>query len=148
EEEELRAERRRLQNAERIYAGLQEVMALLNEDGQAVTSRLGRAGGLLRDLARFDPDAGAPIEALEGAQAYVEDAVARVRGLRERAVMDPDRLRQIDERLDAMAGIKRNHGETAAAGAAYRAEIAAALDRLERHDAIAEEMERDGVASP
>src|SRR5262249_20186296 len=30
EEEELRAERRRLQNAERIYAGLQEVMALLN----------------------------------------------------------------------------------------------------------------------
>src|SRR5215471_10770581 len=35
EEEELRTERRRLQNSERIYAGLQEVMALLNEDAQA-----------------------------------------------------------------------------------------------------------------
>src|SRR5215510_10419101 len=77
EEDELRAERRRLQNAERIFAGLQEAMALLHEDGQAVTSRLARVGALLRDLARFDPDAATPLEALDGAQAYVEDAVPR-----------------------------------------------------------------------
>src|SRR6266540_3575146 len=102
----LRAERRRLQNAERIFAGLQEVMGLLHEDPQA---------------------AAAPIEALEGAQAYVEDAVARARGLRDRAVMDPDRLRQIDERLDAIGSVKRKYGETAAAVAAYRQEIARAL---------------------
>jgi len=147
EEDELRAERRRLQNAERIYSGLQEVMELLNEDPQAVAPRLGRAVALLRDLSRFDPDAAEPIEALEGAQAYVEDAVARVRVLRERAVMDPDRLRQIDERLDAIGSIKRKYGETAAAVAAYRAGIAGALDRLERHDAIAEETEREVAAS-
>ena len=147
EEDELRAERRRLQNAERIFAGLQEVMELLNEDAQAVAPRLGRAVALLRDLSRFDPEATEPIEALEGAQAYVEDAVARVRMLRERAVMDPDRLRQIDERLDAIGSIKRKYGETAAAVAAYRAEIAGALDRLERHDAIAEDTEREVAVS-
>ncbi len=147
EEDELRAERRRLQNAERIYSGLQEAMELLNEDGQAVASRLGRAVALLRDLSRFDPDATEPIEALEGAQAYVEDAGARVRLLRERAVMDPDRLRQIDERLDAIGSVKRKYGETAAAVAAYRAEIAGALDRIERHDAIAEDTEREVAAS-
>jgi DNA repair protein RecN (Recombination protein N) len=147
EEDELRAERRRLQNAERIYSGLQEAMELLNEDGQAVASRLGRAVALLRDLSRFDPDATEPIEALEGAQAYVEDAGARVRLLRERAVMDPDRLRHIDERLDAIGGIKRKYGETAAAVAAYRAEIADTLDRIERHDAIAEDTEREVAAS-
>src|SRR5712692_8851092 len=142
EEDELRGERRRLQNAERIYAGLQEVMALLQEDAQAAGARLGRAASLLRELSRFDPDVAAPIEALEGAQAYVEDAVARARGLRDRAVMDPDRLRQIDERLDAIGNVKRKYGETAAAVAAYREEIARALDRIERHDAIAEETER------
>src|SRR5262252_9436081 len=143
EEDELRAERRRLQNAERIFAGLQEAMALLHEDGQGVTSRLARVGALLRDLARFDPDAATPLEALDGAQAYVEDAVARVRALRDRAVMDPDRLQQ----LDAIVGSKRKYGETAATVAAYRAEIAAALDRLERHEAIAEETEREVAAS-
>lgn len=141
EEDELRGERRRLQNAERIYAGLQEVMALLQEDAQAAGARLGRAASLLRELSRFDPDVAAPIEALEGAQAYVEDAVARARALRDRAVMDPDRLRLIDERLDAIGGIKRKYGETAAAVSAYRDEIARALDRIERHDAIVQEMQ-------
>jgi DNA repair protein RecN (Recombination protein N) len=143
EEDELRGERRRLQNAERIYAGLQEVMDLLQEDAQAAGARLGRATSLLRDLSRFDPDVGAPIEALEGAQAYVEDAVARARALRDRAVLDPDRLRLVDERLDAISGIKRKYGETAAAVSAYREEIARALDRIERHDAIVEETQAE-----
>ena len=143
EEDELRGERRRLQNAERIYAGLQEVMDLLQEDAQAAGARLGRAASLLRDLSRFDPDVGAPIEALEGAQAYVEDAVARARALRNRAVMDPDRLRLVDERLDAISGIKRKYGETSAAVSAYREEIARALDRIERHDAIVEETQAE-----
>jgi DNA repair protein RecN (Recombination protein N) len=133
EEDELRTERRRQQNAERIYSGLQEAMEILNEDGQAVVPRLGRAAALLRDLSRFDPDATTPIEALEGAQAYVEDAVARVRSLRERAVVDPGRLREIDERLDAIGNIKRKYGETAAAVTAYQAR-SRALDRLERRD--------------
>ena len=143
EEDELRGERRRLQNAERIYAGLQEVMDLLQEDAQAAGARLGRAASLLRDLSRFDPDVGAPIEALEGAQAYVEDAVARAHALRDRAVMDPDRLRFVDERLDAISGIKRKYGETSAAVSAYREEIARALDRIERHDAIVEETQAE-----
>src|SRR5437016_5584943 len=143
EEDELRGERRRLQNAERIYAGLQEVMDLLQEDAQAAGARLGRAASLLHDLSRFDPDVGAPIEALEGAQAYVEDAVARARALRDRAVMDPDRLRLVDERLDAISGIKRKYGETSAAVSAYREEIARALDRIERHDAIVEETQAE-----
>jgi len=143
EEDELRGERRRLQNAERIYAGLQEVMDLLQEDAQAAGARLGRAASLLRDLSRFDPDVGAPIEALEGAQAYVEDAVARARALRDRAVMDPDRLRLVDERLDAISGIKRKYGGTSAAVSAYREEIARALDRIERHDAIVEETQAE-----
>ena len=143
EEDELRGERRRLQNAERIYAGLQEVMDLLQEDAQAAGARLGRAASLLRDLSRFDPDVGAPIEALEGAQAYVEDAVGRARALRGRAVMDPDRLRLVDERMDAISGIKRKYGETSAAVSAYREEIARALDRIERHDAIVEETQAE-----
>src|SRR5882724_2778672 len=143
EEDELRGERRRLQNAERIHAGLQEVMDLLQEDAQAAGARLGRAASLLRELSRFDSDVGAPIEALESAQAYVEDAVARARALRDRAVMDPDRLRLVDERLDAISSIKRKYGETTAAVSAYREEIARALDRIERHDAIVEEMQAE-----
>ena len=136
------AERSRLQHAERIVAGLQETVGLLYEEPQSATTRLGRAATLLRDLSRYEPDAAASIEALEGAQAYLEDVVGRARALRDRAVFDPERLEQIDARLDAIVKLKRKYGDSVAAILAHRQEVATALDRITRHDAIAEEMER------
>jgi DNA repair protein RecN (Recombination protein N) len=142
EEDELRAERSRLQHAERIVAGLQETVGLLYEEPQSATTRLSRAAALLRDLSRYEPDAAASIEAIEGAQAYLEDAVGRARALRDRAVFDPERLEQIDARLDTIVKLKRKYGDSVAAILAHRQEVATALDRITRHDAIAEEMER------
>ncbi len=142
EEDNLRTERSRLQHAERIVAGLQETVGLLYEDPQSAAMRLTRAGMLLRDISRYEPDAAAPIEALEGAEAYLEDVVGRARALRDRAVFDPERLEQIDARLDAIVKLKRKYGDSVAAILAHRQEAAAALDRITRHDAIAEEMER------
>ena len=139
--DELRAERSRLQHAERIVAGLQETVGLLYEDPQSATTRLARAAALLRDLSRFEPDAAPSIEAIEGAQAYLEDVVGRARALRDRAVFDPERLEQIDARLDAIVKLKRKYGDSVTAILAHRQEAAAALDRIVRHDAIAEEME-------
>jgi DNA repair protein RecN (Recombination protein N) len=147
EEDELRAERLRLQHAERIYGALQEVLAQLYGDRESAAARLAKAAALLRDLTRYDPDAGAPIEALDGAQAYVEDTVARVRALRERTVFDPGRLEQIDGRLDAVIKLKRKYGDTVPAILARRQEIAGALDRIDRHDAVLEEAEREVAAA-
>jgi DNA repair protein RecN (Recombination protein N) len=142
EEDELRAERGRLQHAERIAAGLQEALGLLYEEQQSAAARLARAATLLRDVSRHEPEAAAPIEALEGAQAYLEDVVGRARALRDRAVFDPDRLEQIDARLDAIVKLKRKYGDSVAAILAHRHEAAAALERITRHDEIAAEMER------
>ena len=142
EEDELRAERSRLQHAERIVAGLQETVGLLYEEPQSATTRLSRAAALLRDLSRYEPDAAASIEAIEGAQAYLEDVVGRARALRDRAVFDPERLEQIDARLDAIVKLKRKYGDSVAAILAHRQDVATALDRITRHDSIAEEMER------
>src|SRR5512144_3401336 len=72
-----RAERNRLQHAERIVSGLGEALALLYEDDRSATGALGRAAALLRGLAKFDPDALGPIEALDSALAHVEDTVDR-----------------------------------------------------------------------
>src|SRR6266540_1671429 len=54
EEEELRADRSRLQHAERILRGLQEVMALLHEDDHSAAARLSRAVALLQSVSRLD----------------------------------------------------------------------------------------------
>src|SRR5258705_351662 len=55
EEEELRAERRRLQHAERLTAGLAEVGGLLDEAESSAASRLHRTGRLRRERARLEP---------------------------------------------------------------------------------------------
>ena len=141
EEDDLRAERRRLQHAERIAAGLTEVTALLYDDERSAAARLRRAGILLRELAGYDPELGAPAEALGEADAYLEEAIGRARALRDRAPYDPGRLAEIDDRLDAIVRLKRKYGETAPAIAAYRDGIAAALDRLQRHDEIVATLE-------
>jgi DNA repair protein RecN (Recombination protein N) len=141
EEDDLRAERRRLQHAERIATGLAEVTGLLYDDERSAAARLRRAGTLLRELAAYDPELGAPAEALGEAEAYLEEAIGRARALRDRAPFDPGRLAEIDDRLDAIVRLKRKYGETAAAVAAFRAEIAATLDRLERHDEVVAELE-------
>jgi len=143
EEDELRAERSRLQHAEQILRGLQEVMALLHEDDHSAAVRLSRAVTLLRGLSRLDLLALDAVEGLEGALAQVEDVVAHVRALRDRAVADPDRLAEIESRLDAIAKLKRKYGETEAAVLGYRQEIVAALTRIESQDVLLAGRERD-----
>ena len=142
EEEELRVERRRLQHAERLSAGLAEAAGHLNDDDGSAMSRLHRTARLLRDLARLDPAFAAPADSVDGAGALVEDALAAIRSLREGAMMAPGRLEAVDERLDALTRIKRKYGDTESAMLAFRDEAATELERLGRHEAILAEQER------
>src|SRR2546426_1186567 len=102
EEEELRQERRRLQHADKLTAGLAEVAALLDDDHESATARLHRATRILGDLARLDPSMAAPVEPIDAARAQLEDTLAAVRALRESVPLEPGRLEVIDERLDAL----------------------------------------------
>jgi DNA repair protein RecN (Recombination protein N) len=142
EEEELRVERRRLQHAERLSAGLAEAASLLNDDDGSAMSRLHRTARLLRDLARLDPAFGAPADSVDGAGALVEDALASVRALRESIALTPGRLEALDERVDALTRLKRKYGDTESAMLAFRAAAAGELERLDRHEAILAEQER------
>jgi DNA repair protein RecN (Recombination protein N) len=143
EEDELRASRSRLQHAERILHGLEETLALLYGDDRSAVTGLSRASSVLEGLSRLDAAIRAPVAGLEAAQAQLEDAVAEVRALRDRAVADPEALAEIESRLDAIAKLKRKYGETEAAVLGYRAEAAAALARVESQDTLVVQAERE-----
>jgi len=136
EETALRGERRRLQNAERLSAGLGEVASLLDEDRDSATARIAQAARLLGDLGRLDPAVGEPVAALDAAQAQVEEALAALRRLRGAAVFEPGRLEAIDERLDALTRLRRKYGDTEEAMLMFRQEAGSELERLERHEEI------------
>ena len=142
EEEELRQERRRLQHADKLAAGLAEVVALLDDDRDAATARLHRATRVLGDLARLDPAFAAPVEPLDAANAQLDEALAAVRALRDSVAVEPGRLESLDERLDALTRLKRKYGDTEDAMLKFRDEVAAELDRLSRHEEIRAAEER------
>jgi DNA repair protein RecN (Recombination protein N) len=142
EEDELRQERRRAQHAERLLAGLVEAAALLVDDEASAAARVHRAARLLTDLGRLDPAFAAPVEALDAAAVQVDEALARIRALRDAVSLDPGRLEAIDERLDVLTRLRRKYGDTEAAMLAFRDEVAAELDRLARHEEILAEQER------
>src|SRR2546426_5312376 len=112
EEEELRQERRRLQHADKLTAGLAEVAALLDDDHESATARLHRATRILGDLARLDPSMAAPVDPIDAARAQLEDALAAVRALRESVPLQPGRLEVIDERLDALTRLQPEYRGT------------------------------------
>ncbi len=131
EEEELRVERRRLQHAERLSAGLAEAAGLLNDDDSSAMSRLHRIARLLRDLARLDPAFAAPADSVDGAGALVEDALAAVRALRDSITMAAEqerRLGGLDAELSGAAHelAKRRH----AAAERFAGEAARELRQL------------------
>jgi DNA repair protein RecN (Recombination protein N) len=134
EEEELRAEQRRLQHAGRLIGALSDVAAVLRDDDASVLAGLAKAARILGDLGRIDPAWGAPAEALDAASVQIEDALVVVRRLREGPVTDPARLDWIDDRLDALTRLKRKYGESIEAMLVFRDRVADDLERLAHQD--------------
>jgi len=135
EKETLRAEREVLRHAERLArtTGAAED-ALYGADG-AVCELLARVTGDIRDLADLDTQLAPLAEALGDACARVEDA-ARELGRYARGITgDPERLAEVEERLDRLARLERKYGGSLEAVLAHAAQARAELDTLQNHEA-------------
>jgi DNA repair protein RecN (Recombination protein N) len=142
EDEELRAEARRLQHAGRFLTGLTEAAGLLQDVPQSAGERLARAVKIVHDLGRLDAAFAAPAEALEAARVQIDEALDAIRRLRDGVSAEPGRLDAIHERLDALTRLKRKYGDSEAVMLEFRAEAARELERLERHDELLAIQER------
>ncbi len=110
---ELEAEHGRLANGQSLIDAAGEALAAIagtdadNEAGAETFA--GRAIDALHAVASFDARLEGPIEALQGAQAQLQDAAHTLAGYLDRAELDPARLRALDERLSAWLGLARRH---------------------------------------
>ena len=132
EEEELREERRRLVNAERLAEGASGAYRELYDDPASAVERVGRAAGLLRDLARMDPSIEPTLQTLDAALVHLDESARALRSYRDGIVFDPPRLDAIERRLDEIGRVKRKHGESVEAVLALRARLESDLEGLGR----------------
>ncbi len=133
EEADLRAERTRLTNAEGLAKLTQQALQFLDEgspESPAATDLLGGAMDALNNLARIDSGQ----EGLrERATALFEEAADLSRSLRdylESVEFDPNRLEEIEERLDLIGSLKRKYGGDLEAVLAAAGKMRADLENI------------------
>lgn len=114
EEEELRAERQLLANAEDL-ARLADAAFMALTGGERAASAvdaLGAAAEHLAGLARLDPRLGDTATMAETLQSQLYDLARALREYREGVEYNPERLVQIEERIAQILGLKRKYGAT------------------------------------
>ncbi|CAM2194307.1 DNA repair protein RecN [Paraburkholderia kururiensis] len=105
--EEINAEHRRLSHSANLIEGVQGALAALSESDDAMISQLGSIVSKVRDLAEIDPALNDALAALEPAAIQLQEAAYSLTHYAQRLELDPDRLAQVEKRLDALHSMAR-----------------------------------------
>lgn len=133
EDEALADERRKLSHAEKLMDAVTESYDLLY--GTKGLAALSRALTRLQDIVKVDPVILQPlVEQLQSAYYGVEDSAYQLRDYKENIEFNPQRLTQIEQRLDLLHGLKRKYGETTEEILNYHLKIKSETDQLENRD--------------
>ena len=130
EDEQLSAERARLMNAGKLREAVVGALEALVEGGDDALSRVQTAAQGLARAGTHDAAMAKLAGLLEEAAALI-DEVGRTLTRRKDLEEDPDRLQDVDDRLDALKKVMRKHGGDIAQVLEAQARMEAELDAIE-----------------
>jgi DNA repair protein RecN (Recombination protein N) len=140
EDELLRSERLRLVHAHRLVELAHEAHVELQEDEQAVLTRLGRIGRTLADLAQTDPSMGGCEQVAAESVIHLKELAGQLRDYAEQLEADPDRQAVVEDRLDLIQQLKKKYGGSVEAVVATGSRAQEELQQLGSHEERAAEM--------
>jgi DNA repair protein RecN (Recombination protein N) len=132
EEEELRATKNILANAEKLHQGCREGEDLLYEGDAAVVGALGKYAIRLRELAVIDQNLRPTVELVDSSLAQLQEAAAQLRRYADRVHFDPRVLEQLEDRLDELQRLKRKYNAGIDEILRMEGEIKQSLESLEQ----------------
>ena len=100
--EELQAEHKRLTHAASLIEAVQFGLDVLSEGEVSTLTAMASAQSRLQGMVDFDPKLREILDALEPAQIQLQEAVHGLRHYQQRLELDPQRLREVEARLDAV----------------------------------------------
>jgi DNA repair protein RecN (Recombination protein N) len=122
EDEELKQERDRLANAEKLATLAQEALAVLDEgtpDAPAATDLFGQADKALQTLSLIDTSQSELANRAAVTLDYLTDLARDVRDYLDSIEFNPRRLEQVEERLDLIHRLQKKYGGTIESVAAF-----------------------------
>ena len=134
EDESLEAERHRLTHGRRLVELAGEAYDALYGADAAVLSALGVIAERLKSLRAIDEETAAWTTLCDGATAQLRELAHSLRSYQEDLVHDPDRLAQIEDRLDTIQRLKKKYGTTVGGLLETLGEMTRQLDALSTVD--------------
>ena len=123
-------ERNRLTNAEKLFEAAAQVYDALGGDQGGAVDNLNLASGMAIRIAQMDPSMSEFVEGLNSALFGAQEAFHAIRDYRDQVEANPDRLEQIEERLDLIRNLKRKYGDDIQAIVDYAAALSGKIDDL------------------
>ncbi|QZA79764.1 DNA repair protein RecN [Deefgea piscis] len=106
---ELQLDHKRLHHAAGLIDGVQEGLIALSDGDDNCQSWLATAAHRLSQLADFDPSINDTLELIAGAEAQLAESVSALRLYADRLELDPERLSEVESRLDAIYKMGRKY---------------------------------------
>jgi DNA repair protein RecN (Recombination protein N) len=148
EDAALRAERDRLSNSEQIAELTAEIMLILRGDDAAdgfvsAVDGLSQTAALLRKLAGIDPSLKEDYDLAESIAAQADELAANIRRYADIVEFNPERLDELEERLELISALKKRFGGSIEAVLKYADDARAELDSLENSEERLEKLRAD-----
>ncbi|KAA8764357.1 DNA repair protein RecN [Burkholderia pseudomallei] len=105
--DEITAEHKRLTHSANLIDGVQGALGAISESDDAMLTQLGAIVSRLRSLAEYDPALNDALASLEPAEIQLQEASYSLSHYAQRLDLDPDRLAQVETRLDALHSTAR-----------------------------------------
>jgi DNA repair protein RecN (Recombination protein N) len=128
-----------LQNAERLAKGATLVYQLIydgNRQHSSAYDQLAKAVAELKIISVLDTKLKQAAEVFEGVLYQTEEGARELRHYLEKIVSDPNRLEEIEERLNLIRQLKRKYGNTIEEILQYGREAALELEKLVHNETI------------
>jgi len=129
----------RTANAARLIELSRAALGALSENEESLATQSALATRLLQELQRLDPSANPLLEQQERLAENLRDLSSDLSRYAEKVEVDPQRLQELEARLNLLQSLKRKYGPTLADVIAFGEEAARRLVALEGRDA---ELER------
>jgi DNA repair protein RecN (Recombination protein N) len=126
----IQSEQALLANGAKIIGGCQEALEILSESENAVESNLTKVCSNIAALADHDPNLGEINQALESAGIQLDEAIHSLNRYLQKIDLDPARLAQVEERMQALHGAARKFRTDADSLPALLQDTAERLDAL------------------
>ncbi|QWD73993.1 DNA repair protein RecN [Polynucleobacter sp. TSB-Sco08W16] len=105
----IQSEHARLANGAKLIGGCQEAIEILSDADNSLESSLSKVSGNIGALAEHDPALVSISESLESAQIQLDEAIHGLNRYLQKIDLDPARLEQVEERMQALHGASRKY---------------------------------------